>query len=219
MPTEVLLNISPWQVLFHKTPNYSFFCVFGCACYPWLRPYTHNKLKSCSTKCVFLGYSLIHKGYRCLAPTTGRVYLSLHVVFDEHLFPLQSTSTQSISSSTEKDPLSAFGPLTAWLPRNTPIITHPFSSSIPDPTARPPSSNNQPTVSPTPSSPPIPIHVYPIIQPTIIHYKKHILLHRIILVQPMSPLSCLEQIRLLIRWLHGPKLALDSLKVSKITIC
>ena len=43
MPTPRLNLLSPLEVLFHTTPDYSSLRVFGCLCYPNLRPY--NKLK------------------------------------------------------------------------------------------------------------------------------------------------------------------------------
>jgi hypothetical protein len=43
-----------------------------------------------SKKCVFLGYSNQHKGYKCLEPATGRVYISRDVIFDKNLFPFAS---------------------------------------------------------------------------------------------------------------------------------
>jgi len=39
---------------------------------------------------VFLGYNSLHKGFKCLEPSTGRVYLSRDVVFDEDVFPFSS---------------------------------------------------------------------------------------------------------------------------------
>ncbi|KAM1079012.1 hypothetical protein ACFX2B_013622 [Malus domestica] len=80
---------SPWELLFHKVPNYSTLRVFGCACFPWLQPYSPSKLHPKSKLCIFLGYSLHHKGYKCLDPVTKRIYISRHVLFDETRFPCQ----------------------------------------------------------------------------------------------------------------------------------
>ena len=40
-----------------------------------------------SKQCVFLGYSAQHKGLKFLDISTGRVYISRDVVFDETKFP------------------------------------------------------------------------------------------------------------------------------------
>lgn len=87
----MLQNVSPYHRLFHKTPQYDFFKVFGYACFPYLRPYNQHKLQFQSKRCVFLEYSLNHHGYRCLDLHTGRVFLSRHVVFYEHCFPFKDT--------------------------------------------------------------------------------------------------------------------------------
>lgn len=44
MPTLILTNSSPYEKLYKQLPNYSFLCVFGCACYPNLKPYNSNRL-------------------------------------------------------------------------------------------------------------------------------------------------------------------------------
>jgi hypothetical protein len=36
---------------------------------------------------VFLGYSNLHKGFKCLDVAGGRVYISSNVVFDEGMYP------------------------------------------------------------------------------------------------------------------------------------
>ena len=52
-----------------------------------LRDYQATKFDPKSLHCVFLGYNDKYKGYRCLYPPTGRVYISRHVLFDELSFP------------------------------------------------------------------------------------------------------------------------------------
>jgi hypothetical protein len=63
---------------------------FGCACWPNLRPYNNRKLQFRSKQCVFLGYSNLHKGFKCLYVAEGRVYISKDVVFDEDVYPFAS---------------------------------------------------------------------------------------------------------------------------------
>lgn len=63
-----------------------FLRTFGCACWPNLRPYNNRKLQFRSRRCVFLGYSNLHKGFKSLDPFEGRIYISRDV-FDEHVFP------------------------------------------------------------------------------------------------------------------------------------
>lgn len=103
LPSKVLKFASPYAKLFDRPPNYNFLKVFGCACFPHLRFYNTNKLQLRSKRCVFIGYSLQHQGYHCLDTSTGRVYLSRHVIFDETSFPFQEKSltfSSTTSSST-----------------------------------------------------------------------------------------------------------------------
>jgi hypothetical protein len=70
----------------HK-PDYLSLKVFGCACWPNLHPYNIHKLQFRSKHCVFLRYNTMHKGYKCLDVSSGRVYVSRDVTFDENIFP------------------------------------------------------------------------------------------------------------------------------------
>lgn len=55
--------------------------------------------KTCGTlqpktiPCGFIGYSSQHKGYRCLHQSTGKVYISRHIVLDESKFSFENSST------------------------------------------------------------------------------------------------------------------------------
>jgi histone deacetylase 1/2 len=104
-PTPVLNMKTPIELLLNEQPDYTFFKVFGCACWPHLRPYNKRKQEFRSKKCVFLGYSSLHKGYRCLHVPTNRLYISRDVVFDEHVFPfsqlpLSTTESPHMHSSS-----------------------------------------------------------------------------------------------------------------------
>jgi transposase InsO family protein len=85
LPTPLLDFQSPFSKLYNKAPDYQGLWVFGCKCYPLLRPHGLHKLEYRSKPCIFLGYH--HAGYKCMDPITNKVYLSRHVVFDESTFP------------------------------------------------------------------------------------------------------------------------------------
>ena len=93
-------NQVPFVTLFKKEPDFHFLKTFGLACLPLLRPYHTHKLNFRSQECLFLRYSSSHKGYKCLS-SSGKVYISKDVLFNELRFPyfdLFSTSTSSITN-------------------------------------------------------------------------------------------------------------------------
>jgi hypothetical protein len=123
--------ISPFEKLFHKTHDYQFLHTIGCACYPLLRPYNDNKLQPRSDQCVFMGYSQIHKGYRCFH------LLSRHVVFNEVDFSFHTASSSSSPSPTHHPshhltilPPTTLSPLLTSSPSTAPSPS-PNPSSIP----------------------------------------------------------------------------------------
>ena len=95
LPTRVLNNKSPFEVLFLRAPSYDHFRPFGCQVYPYLRDYAEHKLSPRSLPCIFLGYCAQYKGYECLDPDSSCVFITLHAKFDELFFPFGSTSTRA----------------------------------------------------------------------------------------------------------------------------
>ena len=118
LPSKVISNDTPHDRLFGTSPDYSFFRIFGCAVWPNLRPYNARKLQFRSIRCVFLGYSNLHKGFKCLEPTSGLIYISRDVVFDESVLPFSQLHPNAgarlrasidLLPDTLKNPSPAFG--------------------------------------------------------------------------------------------------------------
>jgi histone deacetylase 1/2 len=90
VPSRIINSDTPLERLFKTKPDYTSLRTFGCAYWPNLCPYNTHKLAFRSKECVFLGYSNLHKGFKCLDISTGRVYISCDVVFDEDTLPFQN---------------------------------------------------------------------------------------------------------------------------------
>ncbi|KAK0605174.1 hypothetical protein LWI29_023729 [Acer saccharum] len=87
MPTPLLHMLTPFEKIFNVTPSYAKLRIFGCLCYPWVKPYNSHKLEPRSRACIFLGYSLTQSAYNCLDLETDRMFVSRHVNFVESVFP------------------------------------------------------------------------------------------------------------------------------------
>ena len=70
--------IFPDQPLYFLPPR-----VFGCTCFVHILTPGQDKLSAKATKCIFLGYSRLQKGYRSYSPQTHRYRLSANVTFFE----------------------------------------------------------------------------------------------------------------------------------------
>lgn len=92
--------------------------MFGCFCYPFLRPYNHHKLEYRSSAATFIGYSSHHKGYKVLLDS-GKVIVSRDVLFDETIFP-QLTSTFPNSHTTKNHAL--YLPPIPIIPHTSPVL-------------------------------------------------------------------------------------------------
>ena len=84
MPSFMLHDQIPHPLLFPSQPP---FClpsrVFGCACFVDILTHSQDKLSAKATKCAFLGYSRLQRGYRCYSPYTRRYFVSTNVTFFE----------------------------------------------------------------------------------------------------------------------------------------
>lgn len=99
LPTPILQNHSPFEILFKQQPNYDLFIIFGCLAYASTHPHTPNKFQLRAIPCIFLGYPPGFKGFKLSDPATRHVIISRHVVFHEENFPFHN-STSGLPTST-----------------------------------------------------------------------------------------------------------------------
>ncbi|KAL2479639.1 Integrase catalytic domain-containing protein [Abeliophyllum distichum] len=91
-----LINRIPSKILHFKTPlqilstHISLFSIlmlhlriFGCVALVHLHKNQRTKLDPCAVRCLFLGYGLHKKGFRCYDSTTNRTYITMDVTFLE----------------------------------------------------------------------------------------------------------------------------------------
>lgn len=143
LPSPNLGGKTPYELLLGKQPVYSMLRTFGCLCFPYLRDYAPHKLSPKSTPCVFLDYSTLHKGFRCLDRNTHRVYISRHVQFRETCFPYASTNRQCTPNSNSYTqfcdnpdcgfPLSSCFSDSLPSPSTSDLTCLPCSDTIPEP--------------------------------------------------------------------------------------
>lgn len=134
-----LQMLSSYEKLFNHPPNLSKLRVFGCQCYPWLRPYYTHKLNVLSTPCVFIGYSPTQSAYLCLDRSSNKVYVSRHVEFVETIFPFATPLPPTPTTITPIDdsivmptppPISFLDAATLPAPQSTPASPLPAPSPL-----------------------------------------------------------------------------------------
>ncbi|RVX07666.1 Retrovirus-related Pol polyprotein from transposon TNT 1-94 [Vitis vinifera] len=86
-PLQALTNVVVTPTVPNLPPR-----VFGCVAFVHLHKHQHTKLTSHALQCVFVGYALHKKGYRCYHPPTRQMYITMDVVFHEDSMSFSSES-------------------------------------------------------------------------------------------------------------------------------
>ncbi|MCO5566959.1 hypothetical protein L7F22_020642 [Adiantum nelumboides] len=83
-PIAAIHEISPYERFYGIKPIVSYMKFFGIVCYVHVPNEARKKMEPNAMKCIFLGYLVEKKGYKCYDPTTRKVYVSRDVRFCEH---------------------------------------------------------------------------------------------------------------------------------------
>ena len=98
LPTVVLNNKCPYEVLYEKPPTFLNLRVFGALCFASTLDSNRTKLDPRARKCVFLGFKTRIKGYVLLDTLSREIFITRNVVFYENIFPYKNMK-QCIQSS------------------------------------------------------------------------------------------------------------------------
>ncbi|CAH9109373.1 unnamed protein product [Cuscuta epithymum] len=101
LPTPILENKSPYELLYHKLPMYDHLRVFGCLCYAHSKDQSGDKFAARGLKCVFLGYAYSQKGWKVYDLVSHRHFVSRDITFVENQFPYAHYERPSISLNNE----------------------------------------------------------------------------------------------------------------------
>ncbi|KAI5440617.1 hypothetical protein KIW84_010192 [Lathyrus oleraceus] len=109
MPSKVLEFKTPLQTLstFVSLPTIQMLPprVFGCDAFVHLHKNQRTKLDPCAIRCLFLGYGVHQKGYRCYDPITRRIYVTMDVTFLEfdHFYSSVSPNSSLQGETPEEE--------------------------------------------------------------------------------------------------------------------
>ena len=95
LPTPLLNDRSPYELLTFKKADYNNFKVFGCLSYCSTSVKNRNKFQPRAKPCLFLGYPAGYKGYKLLDLESNNVHISRNVVFHESIFPCATGTTET----------------------------------------------------------------------------------------------------------------------------
>lgn len=104
LPSPVLSNKVPFQVLYEKDPDYHALRSFGCLAFAATLTSTRNKFSPRTTPSVFMGYPSGYKGYKLFNLETKQFFISRDVTFIKDIFPFHSVR-QVIDENVFSDPV------------------------------------------------------------------------------------------------------------------
>ncbi len=100
-PTKPVKGKTPFEVLNGKKPKVEHLRILGCASYAHIPKDQRKKLDVTAVRCVLIGYGTEVKGYRLYNPSSGKVFFSRDVKFNEDQIGIEK-EIHSVESDTQK---------------------------------------------------------------------------------------------------------------------
>ena len=86
-PSAAVSGKTPFEAFYGRKPSVSHLWVFGCWVYAHVQKDKQGSFQPKSRKCIFLGYPVNYKGWKCWDPATNEVFISRDVHFAESEMP------------------------------------------------------------------------------------------------------------------------------------
>ncbi|KAK1439791.1 hypothetical protein QVD17_05611 [Tagetes erecta] len=101
LPSKVIENKTPFELIWNEKPDYDFLKVFGCLVYFKNVDTKGDKFEDRGKPGVFLGYPPRTKGYKILDLETRKMVISRDVNFHEEHFPFKNVEGESNNGTDE----------------------------------------------------------------------------------------------------------------------
>ncbi|KAL5831145.1 hypothetical protein ACOSQ4_016499 [Xanthoceras sorbifolium] len=144
LPSPLLSNKTPFEMLYSRPPSLDHLKVFGCLCYATI-VHPIQKFEPRAKCCIFVGYPTGQKGYKLYDMETKKFFVSRDVKFHESIFPFSSISTPSTSDFVVPNFISETTEMQSIIP--------PCSSNTNPHQSEQTTSNTHEPISPTPVVP------------------------------------------------------------------
>lgn len=96
LPSSVIKNKTPYEVMFHKACNYRELRSFGCLAMAYNPNRDKDKFKARAVPCLCLGYPATQEGYKLESWLDKKQYVSRDVKFYEHVFPMLNNTYKNL---------------------------------------------------------------------------------------------------------------------------
>ena len=134
-PTVGIHDMTPEEMFSSGKLDQSHLKVFGCIAYVHVLNELQTKLDPKVEKCVFIGYSLGQKGYKCYNTITNQVRVSRYVVFDQ-MTSQYAEAKQNIGADVKENVVTQNGGLSSQVlsgPQGSPstsVVERPWSGRL-----------------------------------------------------------------------------------------